>query len=90
MKVFAEDVEANADQVEMQFLKKVENSSDPSHLKWDWPTKEDIGIVDAKLCFAGPCIPNLTDASRKKAHMTFEIEKEVTKKFHEISKQGLK
>jgi hypothetical protein len=54
LKVFAEDVEEDANQAEFQFLKKVENSSDPSLLKWDWPIREDKGIVDAKLCFAAP------------------------------------
>lgn len=89
LKVFAEDVEADADQVEIQFLKKVENSSDPSQLKWDWPIKEDVGIVDAKLCFAGPCMPNIADSSRKKAFLTFASEGEVMDKFNDISKHGI-
>ena len=50
LKVFANDSEEEANEVEMQFLKGVENTSDPTQIRWDWPTKDDIGIVIAKLC----------------------------------------
>ena len=86
LKVFAEDNDADADQVEIQFLKKVESSSDPSQVKWDWPTKDDVGLVDAKLCFSGPCIPNITDGYRKKSHMTFNLERKTMEMFHLICK----
>ena len=88
LKVFSADVDEDANEVEILFLKKVESSSDPSRVKWDWPAIEDKGIVDAKLCFAGPCLPNVTDSSRAKSFMTFALEAEVMRKFREISKQG--
>ena len=54
MKVFSFDVEDDANEVEVTFLKKLMSSSDPSIIKWDWPPVEDKGLVDVKLLFAGP------------------------------------
>lgn len=87
-KVFSEDVESDASEVEMKFLKKIENSTDPKRVKWDWPITEDVGIVSAKLCFAGPCTPEITDSSRSKSAMEFQEEDIVMRKFMEISKHG--
>ena len=41
LKVFSADVGSDATEVEIQFLKKVQNSSDPSQVKWDWLATED-------------------------------------------------
>ena len=89
LKVFSADVDRDATEVEIQFLKKVQNSTHPSKVKWDWPATEDKGIVEAKLCFAGPCTPNITDSSRTKSAITFVLEIEVMAKFHEICKHGV-
>ena len=51
--------------IEINFLKKVVNSSDPSLIKWDWLPAEDKGVVDAKLLFVGPMIPEVSDTSHK-------------------------
>ena len=37
LKVFSIDVDSDANEVETQFLKKVQNSTDPSQVNWDWP-----------------------------------------------------
>ena len=79
MKVFSHDVEDDANEVEINFLKKVVNSSDPSLIKWDWPSVEDKGVVDAKLLFAGPMIPEVSDASRTKSYIQFKAEPEILK-----------
>ena len=89
LKVFSADVDSGATEVEIQFFKKVQNSTNPSQVKWDWPATEDKGIVDAKLCFAGPCTPNITDSSCTKSAITFMLEAEVMAKFHEICKYGV-
>ena len=77
LKVFFADVNSDATGVEIQFLKKVQSSTDPSQVKWYWPATEDKGIVDATICFVGPCTPNITDSSRKKSAITLVIEAEV-------------
>ena len=84
--VFSVDVDSDATEVEIQFLKKVQNSTDPSQVEWDWLATKDKGIVDTKLCFAGPCTPYITDSSRTKSAVTFVLEAEVMAKFHEIGK----
>ena len=89
MKVFSHDVEDDANEVEINFLKKVVNSSDPSLIKWDWPSVEDKGVVDAKLLFAGPMIPEVSDASRTKSYIQFKAEPEILKKYNDIVKHGL-
>ena len=88
LKVFANDSEEEADEVEMQFLKRVENTSDPTQMKWDWPSSDDIGIVDAKLCFAGPEVPDVSDSSRLKSRIRFPNEPEVLAKFNELCKNA--
>ena len=59
-------MEDNANEVEINFLKKVVNSSDLSLIKWDWPAVEDKVVVDAKLLFARPMIPEVSNASHQK------------------------
>ena len=86
LKVFANDIEEEANKAEMQFLKRVENTSDPTQIKWDWPTKDDIGIVDAKLCFAGPEVLNVSDSHR--SYIRFPSEPQVLAKFNDLCKQG--
>ena len=81
LKVFFADINSDATGVEIQFLKKVQSYIDPSQVKWYWPATEDKGIVDVTLCFAGPCIPTITDSSRKKSAITFVIEAEVMQSF---------
>ena len=55
----------------------MQNSTDPSQVKWDWLATEDKGIVDAKLCFAGQFTPNIIDFSCTKSAITFVLEAEV-------------
>ena len=43
----------------------------------DQPTKDDIAIVGAKLCFAGPVGSIISDSCRSKSHMTFSNEPQV-------------
>ena len=89
LKVFSADVNSDATEVEIQFLKKVKNSTDSSQVKWNWLETEDKGIADANLCFAGPCTPNITNYSCAKSTITFVLEGEVLAKFHEIYKHGV-
>ena len=71
-KVFSNDVDDETEQCEIIFLKKVENSIDPSGIRWDWPMKEEKGIVDVRLCFAGACLPDVTDTSHFESTLTFK------------------
>ena len=89
LKIFSADADSDATEVEIQFLKKVQNSTNPSHVKWCWPTTEDKGTVDTKLCFAGPCTPNITDSNHTKSAIIFVLQAEVMAKFHEICKHGV-
>ena len=75
-------------EAEIQFLKKVDNSTGPSCMKWDWSSKVDKGTVDANLCFAWSCLPNISDPSQTKSVMTFASEAKVMKKFSDICKDG--
>ena len=77
-------VDSDAIEVEIQFLKKMKISTDPSQVKWDWLATEDKEIVDAKLCFEGQCTPNITNSSRTKSAITCVLEAEIMPKFHEI------
>ena len=86
IKVFSHDVEDDANEVE---IKKAVNSSDPSLIKWDWPSVEDKGVVDAKLLFPGPMIPKVSDASHTKSYIQFKAEPEILKKYNDIVKHGL-
>ena len=85
-KVFANDVEDDADHVEMKFLHR--QTSSMSNVKWDWPTVEDSEIVDAKLCFAVPKVPIITDAGPRggKSSYQFDCEGEVTKAYQKLIK----
>ena len=85
-KVFSDDPDADADKVEMKFLKRKENYIDPGRLLWDWPVVDDIDIIDANWCFLGPEKPILTNAVRGKAFMKFSKEAEAMKKFKELCK----
>ena len=87
--ILSNDDDAPAEEVEIQFLKKVEPLTDSSWIKWDWPAKEDKGIVDAQLSFLGPCVPNISDSSRAKSFMQFSLEKDALENFHRICKHGL-
>ena len=87
--VFYKDNDAAADEVEIQFLKKDETLTDTSWIKWHWPAKVDIGVVDAKLCYLEPIVPNISDSSQSKAFMHFCQEAKALKIFHRISKHGL-
>ena len=79
-------MEDNANEVEINFLKKVVNSSDLSLIKWDWSAVKDKGVVDAKLLIARPMIPEVSDASHKKLYIQFKEEPEVLKKINDIAK----
>ena len=89
LKVFSIDIDSDATEVQIQFFKKVQNSTEPSQVKWDWPATEDKGIVDAKLCFVGPCTTNTTNSSHTKSAIAFELEAEVVTKFHGIYRPGV-
>ena len=80
MKVFSHDIENDANEVEIDFRKKFVNSSDPSLIKWDWPSVEDKEVVDAKLLIARPMIPEVSDASHKKSYIQFKEEPAIFKK----------
>ena len=67
-------------QMNREFSKKVVNSSDLSLIEWDWPPVEDKGVVDAKLLFAGPMIPDFSDTSHKKSYIQFKEEPQIKKK----------
>ena len=79
-KVFSSNGDNEKDKVQIMYLKKVGNSTDPSHIKWDLPIKEDKGIVDTRLCSAGQCLLDVKHASCTKSALTFESEAKVLKK----------
>ena len=86
MKVFSHDIVDDANEVEINFLKKVVNLSDLSLIKWDWPpVEEDKGVVDAKLLFVRPTIPEVSDASCKTSYIQFKEEPEILKKLMTLS-----
>ena len=87
--VFSKDDDAPADEVEIQCLKKAETLTDTSWIKWDWPAKVDMGIVDAKLRYLGPIVTNISNSSWSKSFMEFCQEAKALKIFHRISKHGL-
>ena len=53
LKVFANDSDAPADTVEIDFLRY-------SCGYWDFPPKKDVKIIDSKYVFYGPCKPSHT------------------------------
>ena len=40
------------------FSNERKRSTDPSRIFYDWPTQEDIEIIDAGRCFWGPTKPD--------------------------------
>ena len=65
-KVFSSNGDNEKDKVQIMYLKKVGNSTDP--------------IVDTRLCSAGQCLLDATHASCTKSALTFESEAKVLKK----------
>ena len=47
------------------------------------------GVVDTKLLFARPIIPEVSDASCKKSYIQFNEEPEILKQFNDIAKHRL-
>ena len=89
--VFCHDSDADADEVEVIFLKRVNNTSDPSTLLWDWQSIKEMERVDAQRCFYGPCVPEVTkiSATSRRSGFRFECETEVRNCFAELKKKGL-
>ena len=54
LKVFAEDADSVADEVEIDFLQYVGNQY------WDFPKRKNKEIIKAKFLFFGPCVPSET------------------------------
>ena len=53
MKVFSHDIEDDTNEVEINFLKNVVNSSDTSLIKCDWPPVEDKGVAEPNYSLPG-------------------------------------
>lgn len=67
-KVFSDDADSDATQVEVKFLRRVQNTTDSCSLRWWWPGSEEKVIIDASRCFMGPAVPELTGTSRKSCY----------------------
>ena len=80
-KIFSNDPDEDTDEVEVKFLRRKESSTSADRVLWDWPSKDDVGIVSSALCFAGPAKPDYTSAARGKSFIKFECEAEVMEKF---------
>ena len=65
LKVFSDDPD-DAHSGEFKFLQRKERSTDPSRIFYDWPTQEDIEIIDAGRCFWGPTKPDSVNIGRGK------------------------
>ena len=89
--VFCDDSDADADKVEVQFLKRVNNTSDPSLLLWDWPSVKEGDIINAKKCFFGPTMPEIKklSATSRRSGYSFSCEAAVSARFKNIAKKGL-
>ncbi|CAK8682599.1 unnamed protein product [Clavelina lepadiformis] len=84
--VFRDEVDGKIEQAEFKFWDKKSTSEDAVY--WDWPTKEDIDIVNVENCFWGPSTAVLTSVGRAKSYFGF-AEEEVKEKFVFLSKYGL-
>ncbi|CAK8697109.1 unnamed protein product [Clavelina lepadiformis] len=87
LKVFRDEVDGKIEQAEFKFWDKKSTSEDAVY--WDWPTKEDIDIVNVENCFWGPSTAVLTSVGRAKSYFGFAEEEEVKEKFVFLSKYGL-
>ena len=87
LKVFRDDIDGEPEKAEFKFLHK--RSAIDGKVYWDWPTTEDIDIVDTANCFWGPAIAILTSGTRGRSYFVFEEENEVQEKFAFLQKYGL-
>lgn len=89
--VFCDDADDDATDVQVKFLKRLNNTSDPTNLVWDWPAIQDGGIIGAKRCFFGPATPEIKklSATSRRSGYSFPCEAAVNARFEEIAKKGL-
>ncbi|CAK8696283.1 unnamed protein product [Clavelina lepadiformis] len=87
LKVFRDKIDGKIEQAEFKFWDKKSTSEDAVY--WDWPTKEDIDIVNGENCFWGPSTAVLNSVGRAKSYFGFAEEEEVKEKFVFLSKCGL-
>ncbi|CAK8681959.1 unnamed protein product [Clavelina lepadiformis] len=82
-----DEVDGKIEQAEFKFWDKKSTSEDAVY--WDWPTKDEIDIVNVENCFWGPSTAVLTSVGRAKSYFGFAEEEEVKEKFVFLSKYGL-
>ena len=80
-KIFSNDPDKDTDEFKVKFLRRKESSTSADRILWDWPSKDDVGIVSSDLCFAGPAKPDYMSAARGKSFNKFGYEAEVMEKF---------
>jgi len=87
-KLFRDDVDQQAEKAEFKFLHK--KSGIDGEICWDWPTTEDIDIVDTASCFWGPALAKLKSGRRGRSYFVFEEEDKVQAEFAFLQKYGLR
>ena len=84
LKVFSDDPDDDAHSGEFKFLQWKEWSTDPSRIFYDWPTQEDIELIDAGRCCWGPTQPDVVNIGIGKTLLKFESEGQVMDIFKNI------
>lgn len=87
--LFCDDENDDPDEVEVTFLKRCTPSSNPESLRWDWPVKDDKGVVSVFTILCGPAQPQLENKTRGKQAFYFREEAVAHSKNAEIVKHGI-
>lgn len=84
-----EEEESDVEKVEMKFLKWAIPSSNPSALRWDWPSGDDNDVICVSRILAGPTTPQKIEGKlRGKQHFCFSEEAEVHERYTNVVKFG--
>lgn len=87
-KLFREEQESDVTEVEIKFLKRAVPTSNPSGLRWDWPTEKEIDVVHVSWILAGPTKPYIEDKLCGKQYYYFSDEAEANERFRNVVKFG--
>lgn len=80
------DDDKDPTEVEVMFMKRCVPSSDPARLRWDWPVKDDKGILSVSTILCGPDKPEVEGKSRGKSAFYFAKEGIAHAKYTEMYK----
>lgn len=78
------------DEVEVTFLKRSVPTSDAPRLRWDWPVREDKGVVSVSIILCGPAQPQLVLKTCRKHAFYFREEAATLRHHCEINKSYAK